>query len=114
MAAKKDSANAALIEGGTQSGVVTAGVKEFTLPSGTQVSMRRGNGHDIIRASRIVDMQKDGPMSLILAMASVKCTFNGHPLTYEDLLELDDEDCWALIGQTQSGKGQSPPITLHS
>jgi hypothetical protein len=53
-------------------------------------------------------------MALVLAVAAQKCTIDGQPVTYEELLELDDEDCWQIISRAQKGKALSPPTTSPS
>jgi len=101
--------NVALTEAANQSGIVKDAIvevvgKEFTLPSGKRAVMRKGKGKDIVRASRALGTEASNPMALVLAVAAQKCTIEGQPVTYEDLLEFDDEDCWALIGRAQKGK----------
>jgi hypothetical protein len=103
--------NAAAGMAAMANGVASDDGTEWTLPSGKVAKMRPGTGRDIQRASRIVDTQKDGGFAVVMATAALKTTVDGRPLTYEDLLDLDDNDCWDIIGKSQVKKTASPPTT---
>jgi hypothetical protein len=91
------------------------GVLEWTLPSGKVARMRKGKGKDVIAASRIVGSEMaTNPMAIVLAGVAVKTTFDGQYVTYEDLLEFDEEDVWELLGKAQMGKALSPPTISRS
>ena len=89
------------------------GPREVTLPSGRAATIRRGKGRDVLRASRMVDVNKEGEFAIALAGLSLKVTVEGKPLTYEDVLELPEEDVWFLLGEMGLGKS-SPPNTSPS
>jgi hypothetical protein len=98
----------------SQSGVAAFDGKVVTLPSGKVAKIRKGKGRDIQCASRLVDPQRDGFMSLIIAIVARKTILDDQPITYEDLLDLDEDDAWVLINEGQSGKAPSPAITSPS
>jgi hypothetical protein len=75
------------------------------LPSGIELVVYKGKGKDILTASRMIDVQRDGNMSLVFALASLKCTFDGERKTYEDILELSDEDTFEVLNAT-TGKAR--------
>lgn len=56
----------------------------------------------------MVDLQAEGQMGLLLATVAAKVTIDGQVLTYEDVLEMDDEDVWKLMAAVQ-GKGDVLP-----
>jgi len=103
------------IAAASESGAIQLSDGEFVLPSGKVARVRAGKGLDIQRASRIVgDIQKEGPMALVMAIAAIKTTVDGRGITYEDLLEMGEDDVWVLVGKSQMGKGLSPPIISRS
>lgn len=81
---------------------------ELELPSGVKLVVYKGKGKDILAASRLVDTQRDGSFALMFALAAIKCTFNGERRTYEDIVELSDQDSFALLGAIM-GKGTEAP-----
>lgn len=92
-------------------GVVDDGSILLPLSDGRVAKVRKGKGRDIQRASRVVDMQEVGQMGLIMASCAIKTTIEGVPLTYEDMLELPEEDCWSLMGASQGKKRAFSPRT---
>lgn len=63
-------------------------IAEFTVPSGHQVSLRRGKGRDMINAMR----KTKEPNELTLALAAELMLLDGLPLVYEDILDMDLAD----------------------
>jgi hypothetical protein len=86
--------------------------KTLTLPSGKAAVVRRGTGDTIMRSARLVGAEDRGnPMALAMAHLAVKLTLDGRHLTYEEVLELDEDDVYALLGMTQGKGPTSPPST---
>jgi hypothetical protein len=90
--------------------------------SGLDVVVHKGTGRDILAASRMIDTQRDGSMAMVFALCALKCTFNGERKTYEELLDLSDDDAFELMGAVMGkaskvldlpslSPGSSPPIT---
>lgn len=90
--------------------------EEGVLPSGRRYAVRAGTGRDVLAASRTVNMQQDGQFAFVLAIVAQKVTLaepgsdDLRPVTYEELLELGDDDVLALVGAAVSGKA-SPLAT---
>lgn len=85
---------------------------ELELPSGLKVVVYKGKGKDIIAASRLVDTQRDGSFAMLFALASIKCTFDGDRRPYEDILELSDQDAFALLGALMGNANKVPGLEL--
>jgi hypothetical protein len=85
--------------------------KTIDLPSGKKATVRPGTGEDIIAASRMCDMQRDGAMGMMMAMVAVKCRVDGQALTFEDVKAMSDNDVWVLIGACQGKDPLLPRIT---
>lgn len=85
------------------------------LPSGrTAKLLRKGKGRHMRDASRAVGKDQGNAMAFTLALIAVKTTIDGRGITYEDMLDMDEDDVTALMAaQGAEGKapGSSPPAT---
>jgi hypothetical protein len=78
---------------------------ELDLDDDTHVVVHRGTGRDVMRAHSMLTSELQGvPTGIFLALASLKCTFNGQRRTLEDLLEMDSDDVLLLVGLMMAGK----------
>jgi len=114
------------LEGGVQ--VDKDGTKFLTLPSGLLARIRRGTGKDVLRATQLINPQRDPQVRMILALVALKTKIAEAPpppaegqepvapkwkdLTLEDVEDLlSDTDVFRLMGEVQSGGKSSLPST---
>lgn len=71
-----------------------AGVKEFTLPSGTIVTFKEGKMRDVIAANKIADGDKE---KVMLALIARLAKFDGQVKTMEDIEDLPLRDSMELL-----------------
>ncbi|HEY1851574.1 MAG TPA: hypothetical protein VGG60_11160 [Candidatus Binataceae bacterium] len=67
--------------------------------------MRKGKGHDLMRAHR-ASAGNPEPMSVSFALIAELARVDGNPLVYEDVLEMDLNDVLALEAEIM-GVGDS-------
>lgn len=77
---------------------------EVDLSDGRVATVRRPKGRDIRDAGRLVPGGNE--MELGMAMASVATSINGEPVNYDDFLELELEDCYAIVNKYQAMTGK--------
>lgn len=77
--------------------------REFTVPSGKKIAMRRGKGRDMINAMRKARDTTEVQFALLAELITV----DGHPIIYEDLLDMDLAD--VVMIQSENNDFLSPP-----
>nr|DAU52975.1 MAG TPA: hypothetical protein [Caudoviricetes sp.] len=78
--------------------------KELTLPSGQIAVLRNGKGKDLLQAQMKAKTPEEIPYALIAELAEI----NGQKFVYEDILEMDLSDVFALQSEI-TGKFQIAP-----
>ena len=79
--------------------------KTIMLPSARKGEVRKGKGHDLMRAHR-ASAGNPEPMSVSFALIAELARVDGNPLVYEDVLEMDLNDVLALEAEIM-GVGDS-------